>query len=139
MIIIIHTIKKQFYNILSNDLNYNVMDNPYQTKERTFPYVLLGINDVNRDSYKNSYQYIIKFKIDIFSDYEGEKEILEMEQDIFNHIEKLYDNEFVTYVRESGFRIMDDKSTGVTRKHAVLYYTVYSTGGLVDEQADETN
>ena len=115
------------------------MDNPYQTKERTFPYVLLGINDVSRDSYKNSYQYIIKFKIDIFSDYEGEKEILEMEQDIFNHIEKLYDNEFVTYVRESGFRIMDDKSTGVTRKHAVLYYIIYSTGGLVDEQADETN
>ncbi len=139
MIIIIHQIKKQIYNILSEDLQYNVMDNPYNTQKRTFPYVILSLQDVSRDKIKNTYQYVIKYKIDIFSNYEGEKEILEMEQNIYNHMDKLYDNEFVTYFRESGFRIMDDKSTGVTRKHAVLYYTIYSTGGLVDEQADETN
>lgn len=115
------------------------MDNPYNTQKRTFPYVILSLQDVSRDKIKNTYQYVIKYKIDIFSNYEGEKEILEMEQNIYNHMDKLYDNEFVTYFRESGFRIMDDKSTGVTRKHAVLYYTIYSTGGLVDEQADETN
>lgn len=140
MIIIVNQIKKQIYNILSEDLKYNVMDNPYNTKERTFPYVILNLQNVTRDSYKNSYQYMIKYKIDIFSNYDGEKEILEMEQAIFNHMEKLYDNEFVTYFRESSFRIMDDKSTSVTRKHGIITYTIISTGGIVeDEQTDETN
>lgn len=140
MIIIVNQIKKQIYNILSEDLKYNVMDNPYNMKERTFPYVILNLQNVTRDSYKNSYQYMIKYKIDIFSNYDGEKEILEMEQAIFNHMEKLYDNEFVTYFRESSFRIMDDKSTSVTRKHGIITYTIISTGGIVeDEQTDETN
>lgn len=139
MINIIQTVKKQIYNILSKDLKYKVMDNPYNTTERVFPYILLNLYDIQRDRLKNNYQYILKYKIDIFSDYEGEKEVLEMEQNIYDNMEKLYENEFITYFRENGFRIIDDKTTGVTRKHGVIFYTIFLTGGMVEDETDETN
>ena len=44
------------------------------------------------------------------------KEVLEMEQAIFEKINKLYDIPEVTYVRESSFKIIDDKSTGTVKK-----------------------
>lgn len=129
------------YDILTKDLNYLVEDNPYSKKKRTFPYVMLTMKNVTRDMYKNAYRYIIKYKIDIFSNYNGEKEILDMEKAIFNHMGKLYDNDFVTYLRESQFIILDDKSMGESRKHGVITYDIYCTGGLEenDEQSGTTN
>jgi len=122
-------VKTQLYQILK-DLNYNVTDNPYGEETKSFPYVLLTLSNTRRDKRKNAYLFSIKLKIDIFSDYNGEKEILDMEEEIFNNIDKLYENEFVTYVREPAFRIIDDKSTGVLRKHGIINYTIYSAGGI---------
>lgn len=129
----ISQIKTQLYQILK-DLNYNVTDNPYGEEVKSFPYVLLTLSNTRRDKEKNTYLFNIKFKIDIFSDYNGEKEILDMEEEIFNNIDKLYENEFVTYVRESAFHIIDDKSTGVLRKHGIINYTIYSTGGITENE-----
>lgn len=126
-------LKTELYQILKEDLSYNVTDNPYGEETKSFPYVLLTLQDTYRDKRKDAYFYRIKFKIDIFSDYSGEKKIFDMEQEIFENIEKLYNNEFVTYIRESGFRIMDDKSTGVMRKHGIITYTIYSTGGIEEQ------
>ena len=134
----IATIKKQFYNLLTEDLKYTVADNPYATKERTFPYVMLTLQNNKRDVYKNSYLYTIKFKIDIFSSYSGEDEILQMEEEIFNKSNQLYENEFVTYVRQSAFRIVDDKSTGSLRKHGVITYTILCAGGIEEDVDIET-
>lgn len=72
-------------------------------------------------------------KIDIFSNYDGEKEILEMEKEIFDKIPQLYEIDGITYIRESDFRIMDDKSTGVVRKHGIITYTILSAGMLEEE------
>ena len=129
----IPTIKQQFYQLLTQDLQLNVVDNPYATKERTFPYVMLTLQDVKRDVYNNNYLYSIKLKIDIFSDYSGEEEILQMESAIFNKLSKLYENEFVTYVRQSAFRIIDDKSTGSLKKHGIITYTILCAGGMEDD------
>lgn len=135
----ISTIKTQLYDILANELKYNVMDNPYGEETKSFPYVLLTLQDTHRDMKKGAYFFEIKFKIDIFSEYNGEKEILDMEQAIYEKSHKLLDNDFVTYYRESAFRIMDDKSTGTLKKHGVITYTIYSTGGLEFNDNDETN
>ena len=129
----IKDIKTQFYNILTNDLGYTVMDNPYEQESQKFPYLLMRLGNTTRDVYKNCFQYTFKFTIDIFSDYNGEAEILEMEQAIFEAAQNLYENENITYVRESSFRIIDDKSTGVTRKHGILTYTIVSSGGYINE------
>lgn len=124
-------LKKQFYDILSS-LKYEVTDNNYDMIQ-TFPFVRLTLYDVKRIMYKNAYNYTIKFKIDIFSDYDGESEILNMEENIFEHSSVLYDNDFVTYVQQSSFRITDDKSTGVVRKHGIIIYTITCNGGIVNE------
>lgn len=126
------TIKTKLYDILATDLSYTVMDNPYGTQERTYPYVILTLGNVVRDAYKNAFQNQIKFKIDIFSNYNGEKEVFEMEQAIFEQINKLYEIPEVTYVRESSFKIMDDKSTEVVRKHGIITYTIITSGTYIE-------
>ena len=128
----ISQLKTELYQILKEDLEYNVTDNPYGEEMKSFPCVLLTVSNTRRDKRKNTYLFSINFKIDIFSEYNGEKEILDMEEEIFDSIQKLYDNEYVTYLREAGFRIIDDKSTGVLRKHGIINYTIYSTGGIAD-------
>lgn len=141
MITIIADLKKQIYEILANKLQYNVMDNPYEQGNKTFPCVVLTLQNGKKDAYKGNYVFTTVFKIDIFSNYNGEKEILDMEQEIFGAMQDLYKNELVTYVRESGFRILDDKSTAVVRKHGVIQYTIYSAGGLENNESNdnETN
>ena len=127
-------LKTQIYNILTVDLGYNVTDNPYKQESQSFPCVFLTLSSTNRDLRKKVYWFKHIFKIDIFSDYDGEKEILEMEEAIYEKMQKLYDNEYVTHMRESGFHIQDDKSTGVLRKHGVIRYTIYSGGGIADNE-----
>ena len=131
-------IKTKLYDILATDLSYNVMDNPYENQERTFPYVMLTLGNVVRDFYKNAFQNQIKFKIDIFSEYNGEKEVFDMEEAIFEKINKLYDIPEVTYVRESSFKIMDDKSTGTIKKHGIIQYTII-TSGTYEEKEEPVN
>lgn len=133
----IRKIKKQIYDILTQDLKYNVMDNPYdKNATRTFPYCILNLQDLSRDMFKTGYHYNLRYSIDIFSDYNGEVEILQMEKEIFEALQKLYENEFVTYFRESGFRIMDDKSTGVMRKHGIISLTIVCMGGVEVNEPD---
>lgn len=133
MITIITYLKQQLYSILSEELEYNVMDNPYETEERTFPYLLLTLQDTQRERQKNNSIMKIRFKIDIFSSYSGEKEILEMESAIYNAIQQLWDNEYVTNIRQNAFRIIDDKSTGVVRKHGMITYTFTCGGGITED------
>ena len=132
----ISEIKTKFFDILSNELGYNVVDNPERGND--FPCVLLKMGNTTRDLFHNNFRFQIKFKIDIFSNYDGEKEILEMEEAIFAAAQALYDVVGVTYVRQSDFRILDDKSTSVVRKHGIITYTIVSTG-MVEEVEDEQN
>ena len=134
----IQEIKKQIYDTLSNTLGYNVSDNASEKKK--YPYVRIILSNTTRDKFKNVFQYKVKYQIDIFSDYDGEAEILQMENEIFEAlIPALYENENVTYVRENSFRIIDDKSTGVVRKHGIIQYTILSTGGVIEEDESENN
>lgn len=146
MIIIITAIKKKIYEILTSKLNYNVIDNPYDIEtetERVLPYIQLSLNNVTRDRIKDAFMHRIKFKMDIFSDYDGEAEVLDMEEKIFDQMKELYDLKYITYIQESSFRILDDKSTGVNRKHGIITYTIVVSGmeQEVEENAenDSTN
>lgn len=132
----IDKIKVKLFDILSKDLGYNVVDNP--ERGENFPCVFLKLGNTTRDIFRNNFRFQIKFKIDIFSNYDGEKEILEMEEAIFNATQALYDVVGVTYVRQSDFRILDDKSTSVMRKHGIITLSIVSTG-MVEEVEDEQN
>ena len=130
----ISQLKTQIYNILTEELEYNVTDNPSGEEAKSFPCVFLTLSSTTRDLRKSVYWFKHIFKIDIFSNYDGEKEILEMEEAIYEKMQKLYDNGYVTHMRESGFHIQDDKSTGVLRKHGVIRYTIYSGGGIAEDE-----
>lgn len=132
----INKIKVKLFDILSKDLGYNVVDNP--ERGENFPCVFLKLGNTTRDIFRNNFRFQIKFKIDIFSNYDGEKEILEMESAIFDAIQSLYEIDGVTYVRQSDFRILDDKSTSVMRKHGIITLSIVSTG-MVEEVEDEQN
>lgn len=130
----IEEIKTKLFEILSDELGYEVADHPNGNKN--FPCVFLKMGNATRDLFHDTFRFQIKFKIDIFSNYDGEKEILEMEEAIFNATQALYDVVGVTYVRQSDFRILDDKSTSVIRKHGIITFTIVSTG-MVEEVEDE--
>ena len=131
----IEQIKTKFYQILSDTLAYNVTDGEHDIN--TFPCVILRMGNITRDRSHNVFLYQVKMKVDIFSNYDGEKEILDMEAAIFDELDTLYDLENVTYVKENSFRIIDDKSTAVVRKHGIGTYTIYLTGGLEEQEEDE--
>lgn len=136
VIIIVTEIKKKFYDILT-DLGYTVVDNRESIDEETpFPHVLLRINTGSRDRVKDVTMNKLRFTIDIFSEYNGEAEILDIEEKVFDATKAIYDIDHVIYVQESSFRIIDDKSTGVMMKHGILNYLVI-TGGIEQEVKEE--
>ena len=114
----INKIKDKLFEVLSSNYENQIVDNGIQIR----------LSTVTRDKYKGTFQYTIRYQVHIFSDYDGEKEILNMESEIFDMLEQFYEIDGVTYARESGFRILDDKSTGVFRKHGIISLTFYCTG-----------
>jgi len=125
-------IKKKFYDILTSNLGYTVCDTPVESRVR-FPIVRLRLGNITRDTFQGNFMYCYSYYIDIFSNYNGEKEILLMEEAIYNEMQHLYEVDGVTYAREESFKIMDDKSLGPVRKHGIIKYTVYSNGAIKEE------
>ena len=137
---IVKVIKKQLYNLLSQDLGYNVKDYAEDNTEESFPIVKLSLSNMTRDRYKNSsVEYRIRYRIDIFSDYDGEAEILDMEESIFHKITDLYKIKGVTQISNSEVHIIDDNSTGVMRKHGVILYSFIIAGEEVQESDENSN
>ena len=75
--------------------------------------------------------------VDQFSDYNGEAEILEIEDNITSHISEIYELPEVLG-STTNFRIIDDKSTGVVKKHGIITYNII-VGGKEQEVEDETD
>lgn len=124
-------IKQEIFNMLQNELGYRVTDNPYQQElEEIFPTVFLTVSNANRVNVKNNgFICNFTFKIDIFSEYNGEKEIILMEEDIAALLPDLMERfEYIIGVSEHSFKILDDKSTSVVRKHGVILYSITAAG-----------
>lgn len=139
MFIIVTAIKKKFYDIITA-LGYTVVDNKESiTEETPFPQIILRINTASRDRIKDVVINKLRFSIDIFSLYDGEAEILDIEQKIFDATRELYDIDNVVYVQESSFRVLDDKSTGVVMKHGVIHYMIVSSGLEREVEDEQTN
>ena len=124
----INKIKDKLFEVLSSNYENQIVDNAAAVEEGEYPRIQIRLSTVTRDKYKGTFQYTIRYQVHIFSDYDGEKEILNMESEIFDMLEQFYEIDGVTYARESGFRILDDKSTGVFRKHGIISLTFYCTG-----------
>ena len=124
----INKIKDKLFEVLSSNYENQIVDNAAAVEEGDYPRIQIRLSTVTRDKYQGTFQYTIRYQVHIFSNYDGEKEILNMESEIFDSLEQFYEIDGVTYARESGFRILDDKSTGVFRKHGIISLTFYCTG-----------
>ena len=122
-------VKTKFYNIIK-DLGCAIYDNPYAIdgERRHLPYCQIRTNNIKRTMFQQNFINAVEFKVDMWSKYSGEKEILEMEKKIAESLEKLYELDPVVFVIEKSFRILDDKSTGAVMKHAIAVYDIALEG-----------
>ena len=113
-------LNSQFYSLIKG-LGYNITDNA-EYKEQ-FPWLMLRTNGYRT---MNSFNVNISSAVlvlDIFSTYSGEKEIIEIVENIGEHLKELQDNNpDIMFAYQKTLKILDDKSTGPVRKHGVVTY-----------------
>lgn len=120
-------VKTKFFEYLSS-LNYNVTDNGTHRDE--FPWLMLRFNDANVSRTRDMNITEVRIIVDIFSTYDGEKEILDIIDNINEHIKEFIDSsDYIQYVSLRSLRIIDDPETGPVRKHGVANFQFTLTQG----------
>lgn len=131
------TIKEQFYNLLKS-LGYKVTDNG--TYKEDFPWLMLTTGNYQSSVSLDIRYDVITLKLDIFSTYNGEKEIIQISENIVNHLQDMRkDNPDITAIVQKKMNIIGDKETGPVRKHGILTYQFLVTSGLdLEDSKDDT-
>lgn len=130
-------IKEQFYNLLKS-LGYKVTDNG--TYKEDFPWLMLTTGNYQSSVSLDIKYDVITLKLDIFSTYNGEKEIIQISENIVNHLQDLRkNNPDITAITQKKMTIIGDKDTGPVRKHGILIYQFLITSGLdLEDNNDDT-
>ena len=131
------TIKEQFYNLLKS-LGYKVTDNG--TYKEDFPWLMLTTGNYQSSVSLDIRYDVITLKLDIFSTYNGEKEIIQISENIVNHLQELRkNNPDITAITQKKMTIIGDKETGPVRKHGILTYQFLVTSSLdLEDNNDDT-
>ena len=117
----VNELKQQLVALLKK-LGYNVGDGGQY--EEHFPWLIVRTSGHNRTDAYDIRMDQVSLTIDIFSNYPGEKEILEIIENIGNNIQELKtENEKVLNIVQHQCRIIGDKATGPVRKHGIITYT----------------
>ena len=124
-------IKKEFYKLLK-ELGYYVTDNGEYREE--FPWLMIRTNGyLALDSFDLRVS-TITLTLDIFSTYQGEKEIIDIVENIGSNLNVLKENSEVLFCYQKSLKILDDKSTGPIRKHGVVSYVFLTGKSLLEEE-----
>ena len=122
---------------LVRGLGYNITDNGAYVEN--FPWLMVRLGSHNKEIAATTRTDSITLIIDIFSKYKGEKEILDIVENITNHIwEMRTNNPKIIYITQRDLKILDDNATGPVKKHGVLYYTFLLSSTLGEEDNDDT-
>lgn len=121
---------------LVRKLGYNIADNGAYSD--SLPRLQARLGAYNRMDAFDTRIDNITMVIDIFSKYKGEKEILDIAENITNHIQELKtDNSNIIYIMQKDLKILDDNSTGVIKKHGVLIYTFLLSSTVEEEDTTD--
>ena len=126
-------IKTQFVQFLVN-LGYKVGDNGTYNEE--FPWLMIRTGNYQASHSRDIKMSAITLVLDVFSTYNGEKEIIDISENIIKHLPELRANKKITMVAQSGMKIMGDKTTGPVRKHGILSYQFVLASGIQEENED---
>ena len=111
------------------ELGYQIRDN--NTYSNTYPMITLRLSNANREAKNHVVLQKVVSVVDIFSTYNGEKEILDINDKINEKLFMLPQrNKHITAMKQQNCLILDDKETGVVRKHGVLIYEFLLTSAL---------
>ena len=111
------------------ELGYQIRDN--NTYSNTYPMITLRLSNANREEKNHVVLQKVVYVVDIFSTYNGEKEILDINDRINEKLFMLPQrNKHITAMKQQNCLILDDKETGVVRKHGVLIYEFLLTSAL---------
>ena len=113
-------LKTDFYSLIAG-LGYKATDNGSYVDD--FPWLMLRLGNASINSEHNSATGKATLVLDIFSTYSGEKEVIQIVENIEAHLEDLMKSNLnILYWNQKSFKILDDKSTGPVRKHGVVNY-----------------
>lgn len=116
----VERLKQVFYTALSEN-NIDLRDT--KNFAEAFPQVFLRTSNIKRIYYQGISAINVSFTLDLFSKYSGEKEILDLEQQISTIARNLVDtNDFIMGMGLRSCLIQDDDSTGINIKHGILIY-----------------
>lgn len=116
----VERLKQVFYTALSEN-NIDLRDT--KNFAEVFPQVFLRTSNIKRIYYQGISAINVSFTLDLFSKYSGEKEILDLEQEISTIARNLVDtNDFIMGMGLRSCLIQDDDSTGINIKHGILIY-----------------
>lgn len=116
----VERLKQVFYTALSEN-NIDLRDT--KNFAEAFPQVFLRTSNIKRVYYQGVSAINVSFTLDLFSKYSGEKEILDLEQQISTIARNLVDtNDFIMGMGLRSCLIQDDDSTGINIKHGILIY-----------------
>ena len=112
---------KQVFSTALSENNIDLRDT--KNFAEVFPQVFLRTSNIKRIYYQGVSAINVSFTLDLFSKYSGEKEILDLEQEISTIARNLVDtNDFIMGMGLRSCLIQDDDSTGINIKHGILIY-----------------
>lgn len=126
-------IKEAFYEYLKS-LGYNVCDS-WENRSGSFPWLHLRTAGARVQQGRDFTTINHQFIVDIFSTYKGEKEILEIVDNISSHLIEFIDSsDKIHYASLNSLNIMDDNETGPARKHGIATFSFTLAQGAVEDE-----
>lgn len=131
-------LKTDFYTMIT-ELDFNVSDNRnFETGNS--PWLVLRTNGYERVHSLGLRMSKIVLILDIFSQYNGEKEIIQAVDKIADNLEEfLNQHQEILFCHQKTVKILDDKATGPVRKHGVVVYEFMMGINTPEEEETEPN
>lgn len=128
-------LKTDFYAMLV-ELGLNVSDNR-NFEEGESPWMMLRTNGYQRVQSFGLSASKITLVLDIFSQYNGEREIIKVIDKVASNLESfILQHPEVLYCFQKTVKILDDKTTGPVRKHGVVSYEFLMGINTPEEEAE---
>lgn len=84
----INELQSKIYSVLSNNVNIKVYDDVPQTA--TMPMLVIG-DYIVQETEEKDIAYSFEWKLDVYTEYEGKKEVNQIVSDVSNYITELVD------------------------------------------------
>lgn len=128
-------LKSNFFQMIK-DLGYFITDNRNYTKKE-YPWLLLRLTNDQFIQSNDIFSHRVVLTLDIFSTYSGEKEILEIVDNIAQNL-RAFQNKHpeILFVFQKSCKIIDDKETGPVKKHGIISYEFMLGNAVLDEEVN---